>query len=537
MIPVTPKRTVLYTRVSTDEQAEHGYSLQSQLEECRRYAGIHGLTVIAEISDDRSGSILERPGLDRLRDMIDQGKIDALVVFSPDRLTRNLAHSLLLREDMGQADVELHFCNRGKSENTPEARMTANIEAVFADYWREKIIESSRRGRLAKAASGKWPCDGHAAYGYCKTGLARDAELAIDEAEAAVVRRIFSLYTGADNGKPMPMGMIAATLTHENVPPPNRGSGAKYPGKIWHKGTIYKILDRRAYIGEFSYGEHIIDLPELALIDEETFQVAQSRRSTGRARATFGKRKYDFLLAGHITCTCGLSMSACAMQKGKYRYYSCNSKSIHSRITTCRERKVRAPEVEEMVWNWLKELLCDEAALEQGIQELTNRSEQELQETRTRLKTIEGLQTKAVARIERLAAAFADEIDEIVAAALRAQMQAAGREREALNTEREMLQAKLVQEEFTETERDEIKRLAREIGEKLSDPPFEQKRALLNLLDVQITLIHKDEERWLNVNCGLTLKPTGQRTSTPLTLGAIASESSSTTKTQQPRRQ
>jgi site-specific DNA recombinase len=528
MIPATPKRTILYTRVSTDEQAEHGYSLQSQLEESRRYAAIHNLVVIAEISDDRSGSILERPGLDRLRDMIGQRKIDAVVVFSPDRLTRNLAHSLLLREEMSQAEVELHFCNRGKTENTPEARMTANIEAVFADYWREKIIESSRRGRLAKAASGKWPCDGHAAYGYCKIGLARDAELAIDEAEAAVIRRIFALYTGAGDGKPMPMSMIAATLTHECVTPPNRGSGAKHPGKIWHKGTIYKLLDRRAYIGEFTYGEHIIELPELAIVDDETFDAAQRRRSNGRARTVVQHRKYDFLLAGHITCTCGMSMSANAMQKGKYRYYSCNSKAIHSRITTCRERKVRAPEAEEMVWAWLKDLLCDEAALEQGIQELTNRSEQDLQETRVRLKTIEGLQAKAVARIERLATAFADEADEIVAAALRSQMQAAGREREALNAERELLQAKLVQEEFTENERDEIKRLAGEIGQKLSDPPFEQKRALLNLLDVQITLIHKDDKRWLNVNCGLTLKPTGQRTSTPLTLGTIVSEFSST---------
>lgn len=217
-----------------------------------------------------------------------------MVVFALDRLTRSLAHTLLLREELQQAGVDLHFCNRGKTEDTPEARMTANIEAVFADYWREKIIESSRRGRLAKAASGKWPCDGHAAYGYRKEGLARDAELAIDEAEAAVVQRIFALYTGADSGKPMPMGMIAATLTHEGVPPPNRGSGAKYPGKIWHKGTIYKILDRRAYIGEFTYGEHIIELPELAIIDEETFHIAQRRRSQGRhesrTRGAFQRR-------------------------------------------------------------------------------------------------------------------------------------------------------------------------------------------------------------------------------------------------------
>ncbi|MBM4422617.1 MAG: recombinase family protein [Chloroflexi bacterium] len=177
------KRAVIYARVSTDEQAEHGYSRESQVEACRTYAAGNGLTVVAELREDYSGAKLDRPELDRLREMIRRREIEAVIVFSPDRLTRNLAHSLILREELQRAGIELHYCNRGKSENTPESRMTENIEAVFGDYWREKIIESSRRGRLSKAANGKWPCDGHAAYGYRKEGKGRDARLVVHEAE------------------------------------------------------------------------------------------------------------------------------------------------------------------------------------------------------------------------------------------------------------------------------------------------------------------------------------------------------------------
>ena len=283
------KSAVIYARVSTDEQAEHGYSLQSQIEACRDYAARNGFNVAIEIKDDFSGAKLIRPGLDRVRKMVTERQIHAVIVFSPDRLTRQLAHSLILREEMMDANIELHYCSRGKSENTPEAKMTENIEAVFAEYWRTRIIESSRRGRITKAANGKWPCDGHAAYGYRKEGRGRDARLVINEDEAHIVRRIFRLYTG-QNGVPWNPQEIAALLTAEKIPPPNRGHGAKRPGSGWYRKIVRGILQRRSYVGEFHYGSHAMHFPDLAILPEEWFAAASSVYSKGKGFLPVARR-------------------------------------------------------------------------------------------------------------------------------------------------------------------------------------------------------------------------------------------------------
>lgn len=160
--------------------------------------------------------------------MAESRKVDAVVVYASDRLTRNLAHLLVLREEWQKAGVELHYCNRGKSENTPEGRMTENIEGVFNDYWREKIIEASRRGRRKKAASGQWVGTGPTPYGYRREGQGGTSRLAIHEAEAPIVRRIFAMYVGANGVSPLATRKIAEVLTTEGVPVPGRGPG---PGR------------------------------------------------------------------------------------------------------------------------------------------------------------------------------------------------------------------------------------------------------------------------------------------------------------------
>ena len=534
------KRAIIYARVSTEDQAEHGYSLQSQFEACRAYAERNHLAVVAEIQDDMSGAKLARPGLDDLRDRLDSGVAEAVIVFSPDRLTRNLAHSLVLREEWMRAGIELHYCNRGKSENTPESRMTENIEAVFGDYWRAKIIEASARGRRTKAANGKWPGDGHAPYGYRKEGKGREAHLVIDEAETAVVQRIFDLYVGAD-GRPLNLQTIAAALTAERVPPPNRGVGRKHPGQGWHRNTVRKLIRRRAYIGELHYGKAVIRLPELAIIDPLTFEAAQKRSRRSRAVAHF-EHKYGYLLAGHIRCTCSAGMSGDSMGRGRYLYYACNQELNRRHTRTCRERRVRADAADPLVWDWIAGLLSDPAKLRKGLQEMTERSEAELAPTRARLGIVNDLIAAAEDKIKRLAAAFGEEKDPVIAGALRSEMKLAGSERKALEAERETLAAEVAQGNLTEAEINEVLSLAEQITDKLIDPTLEQKRGLLNLLDVQVKLGWKESERGLWATCALTLKrslpgPKPNVTSskdsngTWLPIPAVGGTSSSTTMT------
>ncbi len=510
------KRAAIYTRVSTDEQAEKGYSLQSQLEACRAYADRQSFTIAAEVQDEYSGAKLNRPGLERLREMILKREAEAVIVFSPDRLTRNLAHSLILREEWQRAEIELHYCSRGKSEDTAESRMTENIEAVFGDYWREKIIESSARGRRTKAANGKWPCDGHAAYGYCKTGKAREARLEVYEPEAEVVRRIFTLFAGPD-GMPLPLATIAATLTAERVPPPNRGGAMAKAGMGWHKGTLRTILARRAYAyGEFYYGGHTINLPELAILDPDLFELAQKRMKESRARAVT-ERKHDFLLTGHFGCSCTMSMSGKPMgyKDKRYLYYACNSETNRRYMRDCKERMVRADVADPLVWDWLAGLLCDPEKLDKGLRALAERQETELYPKYERLALIVDLIAEAERKIKRLAGAFAEERDEMIAAALRGEMKAAARERDALIAERDSLRADLTLGQMTEAERKAVMALADEVRRNLGVATFAQKRALLNLLDVRVKLEWRDGVKGLLVSWNLTIKPQPETSEPP----------------------
>lgn len=537
------KRAILYVRVSTDEQAEKGYSLPSQLDACRKYAAQHDMRVAGEVSDDYSGAKLDRPGLDRVRAMLERHEADAVVVYNPDRLTRSLAHSLLLREEWRRAGVELHYCNRGKSEDNPEGQMTENIEAVFGDYWRTKIIESSVRGRRTKAASGRWPCDGHAAYGYRKEGKAREAHLVINEPEAEVVQRVFALYTG-EGGQPLSLQGIVSVLTAERVPPPNRGAGCKHPGKGWHKGTLRQILKRRAYIGEFRYGGTTIHLPELALIEPAMFKAAEERRNNSRAVAVI-ERKYDCLLAGHLRCACGMGMSAKPMARGKYLYYACNSLLNKKHMRECEELLLRADDADATVWEWLSDQLMDEERLDCALREVANRRETESAGKRARLVALADLIANAENKVRRLAAAFASEADETVVDALQGQLKQAGRERSALAVERDALAADVAAGQLTEADIQMVMAMAVGLRRRLQMPTFEQKRQLLNLLRVQVKLQWNAQERGVFAVCELNLPPTTQeqKPSEPrnttltgkwLPISKVCGTSSSTTTTSHP---
>ena len=156
---------IISTRVSTSNQ-EEGYSLQTQLEQCRRYAEFNGFTIVAEFQDIKSGMTLDRAGLTEARRMLQKGEAVAIIVYSPDRLTRSVAHAVLLREEFRRYGAELHSVTRGLVGDSAEDSLTANIEAVFAEYWREKIAEATQHGKRAKILSGKFHGYGHDPYGY-----------------------------------------------------------------------------------------------------------------------------------------------------------------------------------------------------------------------------------------------------------------------------------------------------------------------------------------------------------------------------------
>lgn len=490
------KRAIDYARVSTDEQAEKGYSLLTQLQACKDYAVTNGFDVVAEISDDCSGAKLDRPGLDIIRGMFDKRQAEVLIVYTADRLSRNLAHSLILRDELQKAGIELHYVSRGRSEDTPEGRMIENIEGVIAEFEREKIRERTRRGKVSKAKAGKWVGAGHLAYGYCKVGEKGDTHISLQEEEAPIVKQIFNWYLGVGKQKPLAALAIARRLTERGVTPPNRGK----VGRGWHVSRIVAILRNRNYLGEFRSMGQPLRFPELALIDEGAFAAAQARVEKNK-NLSRRNRKRQYLLTGHLRCICGSAM--CGHVGNGYTYYVCTAYRSRRHVSDCREKAVRSEPIEKALWAWLSHLLQDDEQLQLGMSRMAARLETEITPKRARLAAISSLVEKSELKIRRLMSAFANEDDETVAVELRAAVKTASKEKEMLEVERNGLELDLAQQTLSEEDKAAVLETAAQIRQGLVDPDFDTKLFVLDRLDVHAQL-HRDETgEWFDVSCAI----------------------------------
>lgn len=516
------KRAVIYARVSTDEQAEKGYSLPTQIEACRKYAGEHGLDLIAEVTDDYSGSVLDRPGLDQVRSRIAGQAVDAVIAFSSDRWTRNLAHSLILREELADAGVELHYVNRGKSEATPEGRMVENIEGVFAEYWREKIVESCKRGKLGKAKSGRWVGNTIPKYGYSREGEKRSAVLAIDEEQARIVIKIFTWYVlGDGDGKPLTVYAICEKLDKMGVRPPGGGRG---PGKRWYPGTVNPMLKNRIYIGEWTYrslGE-VVTVQVPAIIEPWLFQAAQERLELNK-RMNPRRTRREYLMRGRMTCTCGRALVGVMVggkKKPNYRLYRCSSVG-NWQGWPCHAGSVRADYIEERAWNWIAGMLRDPEIRLQGLREMQQEAQQQSEPLERRLATVDRL----LAACEEDAADLVDELLKVrrsgedtpsknngggvLRRAIEAKAQEIESRKKTLQEERRKLAERLSAVVISDAEIERVDSLFHELGKQiladydagLEGATYEDKLAIFDMLRVRGERVDVNGSRAVLLSC------------------------------------
>ena len=277
-------RAAVYIRVSTEEQAVHGYSLSEQKEACCKRAEELGAGEVLIFADEGvSGAVLDRPGLNALRDAVDSGQVECIILRDPDRLSRKLAHQLLLSEEFEKAGARLEFLDF-EWKTTPEGRLFYSIKGAIAEYEREKIRERVTRGKLQKARQGGIPVN-FDVYGYRYDPAI--GEVSLDDDEADVVRRIFRWFTQEEIG----IAGVANRLNELKVPT-RRGKD------FWHRQVVKQILNNPVFKGEWKYGkkrphEEVITIPVPAIVDRETWQKAQDklhlirRKWSKRAAAIF----------------------------------------------------------------------------------------------------------------------------------------------------------------------------------------------------------------------------------------------------------
>jgi site-specific DNA recombinase len=419
MMPSTnghaPKQAVLYARVSTDEQARSGYSLAQQMETLREYVAREGYEVLEEVKDSgQSGASLQRPGMDRVRDLVAAGGVSVVLAQDRDRFAREPAYHYLLRKEFEEHGTRIRSLN-DRGDDSPEGELTDGILDQLAKYERAKIAERSRRGKLRKVREGKILRGPKPPYGF-----RYDVEgegLLVQEAEMALIERIFRM--AAEGASPQ---AILAQLYEQGVPSP-RGD------RTWVRRTLEQIL--RSDLYRTHTREELAGLlsPEvLARLDEDTGHgiwwfgrksvrqrqvsepdgnggrryrkatttrirsveertavpvsaylprelVDQARMALAEGRPPERKRlARRWELRRLMRCSCGWKITThTAIPKGNgaaYHYYICKRRQERRQERDCTQRSVRAVEVERAVWGLVSDLLVDPERIRSGMERL-----------------------------------------------------------------------------------------------------------------------------------------------------------------------
>lgn len=371
-------QAIIYSRVSTDDQGDNN-SLPTQVAACRRYAEQQGFEVVAELQDVLSGSVIDRPGLAKAREVIRAGGASVLIVYSQDRLTRSVAHMLLIADELKAAKAALHTVSRGASADSPEGRLFDTIEASFAEYERLKIRERMVRGKAGKAASGRAIGSAIAPYGYRWGGKGRDKELIVDETEAAVIRQIYGWYLEGISVANIVRRLGAAGIAQPSV---TRSGKLDFKGAClssdtctspstagWGRSAVYSILKSPTVAGRYHYG----DLPAVAvpaIIDHETWESVQDRIAAGIAASPRNAKRF-YLLRGLVRCSCGRAMTGrSAPGRGDqwFIYYRCSGNKQEKTARACTARRdIRADHLEATIWQWVVDRVLNEDEIRQAV--------------------------------------------------------------------------------------------------------------------------------------------------------------------------
>jgi site-specific DNA recombinase len=346
--PIVRKlRCAVYTRKSTEEGLDMEFnSLDAQREACEAYVAsqkAEGWLLMADRYDDGgfSGGTLERPALQRLIADIEAGRVDVVVVYKIDRLSRSLMDFAKLVEVFDRNNVTFVSVTQSFNTTTSMGRLTLNILLSFAQFEREVIGERIRDKFAASRKKGMW-MGGWAPLGYD----IKDRKLLVNEAEAATVRALFQRFIRCGS-----MTRLVVALRSEGMT--TKG------GKPIDKGYIYRILNNRVYIGDAIHkgiaypGEH------KGIIDQTLWdRVHDILRESPRKRAMHTRAQTPTFLKGLIFGPMGVAMSpAHTRRNGKlYRYYV-STDVLKRDSTTCPIRRVPAAEIERAVIDQLRGLL------------------------------------------------------------------------------------------------------------------------------------------------------------------------------------
>lgn len=360
----------VYTRKSGDENMNGAVtSIDSQKAACRAYIQIHqerGWQECPEAFDDpsESGKNLDRPAAKRLLQAVREGRIQVVIVYKLDRLTRSSKDFHQLVELFEKRNVGLVSATESIDTKSPQGRLMTYIMVQFAQYDRELDQERSRDFHLARARRGLW-CGGLPPLGYdCK-----NKQLVVNEAEVEAVRLIFDLYLRFKSAE-----RVAAELNRRGLRRKlyRTKDGRSFGGKAFNMTSVRRILRRKFYVGRIANERTGLEFPaqHRAIIPPEVFGEVRKILEARDERGEYCVNKNGFLLKGLVQC--GLCASALKgysrPKKNKlYRYYRCEAQAAGGPVP-CRFKSIIADRLEVMVLRELEAAGRDRPYMERLIQ-------------------------------------------------------------------------------------------------------------------------------------------------------------------------
>jgi len=341
---VRKQRCAIYTRKSSEEGLEQEFnSLHAQREACEAFIASQrseGWVLVRDQYDDGgiSGGTLERPGLKRLLEDIEDGLVDVVVVYKIDRLSRSLADFAKLVEVFDRNGVTFVSVTQSFNTTTSMGRLTLNILLSFAQFEREVTAERIRDKVAASKKKGIW-MGGNIPLGY----RVEERQLLIEPDEAELVRHIFARF----------LELGSWTLLAHDL---NERGLTTRTGRAFDKGNLYRMLHNRIYIGQMSHkGQHYPGRHEAIIAQDVWDKVHGIVRQCPRQRAARTRAETPALLKGLLFGPDGAAFSPTHTRKGGklYRYYV--SQTVQKHVAgSCPVGRVPAGEIEAAVIDQLR---------------------------------------------------------------------------------------------------------------------------------------------------------------------------------------
>jgi len=373
-------RCAIYTRKSTDEGLDQEFnSLDAQREAGEAFVksqAAEGWICLPDRYDDGgfSGGNLDRPAVKRLLADVEAGKVDCIVVYKVDRLSRSLLDFARMMGTLDQSNCSFVSVTQQFNTTHSMGRLTLNILLSFAQFEREIIAERTRDKMSAARKKGKW-VGGHPFLGYDVDIQGR--KLVVNPAEAEIVRAIFGLY--------LEKRSLLETVREINA----RGWERKrwltrdnrlYGGGSWDKSNLYNLLTNIAYIGKVRYKGEIYAGEQAEILDEAIWHEAQTvLRRNGKLGGA--GRPTEAVLRGILCCShCDIAMIHTYTVKNRirrYRYYVC-LRAQKQGFDVCPNRSIPAAEVERFIADRIRCVGRDPGLLRETIAQVADLNRRKL---------------------------------------------------------------------------------------------------------------------------------------------------------------